>query len=43
MKTPGQKAYESNVAKNPTYHDGKPRKSWEKLSKIARESWEKQP
>lgn len=31
-KTPGQIAYEQDVAKNPIYHDGKPRPTWGRLS-----------
>ena len=41
--TPGQKAYEEDVRRCPTYHDGKPRKTWARLCPLARDSWEKNP
>lgn len=40
-KTRGQRDYEADVAKRPTYHDGQPRKRWHELSAIAMESWER--
>jgi len=39
--TPGQLAYEADVRRYPTYHNGQPRPSWEALRPWARESWEK--
>lgn len=35
----GQMAYEADVAKYPTYHDGRPRKKWSQLSKLAKSRW----
>jgi hypothetical protein len=40
-KSPGQLDYERDVARRPTYHDGRPRATWDELSDIARWSWEK--
>jgi hypothetical protein len=37
----GRKAYSEDLRKRPTYHDGKPRKTWEQLHPIARFSWER--
>ena len=42
-KSPGQVAYERDVAREPFYHDGTPRSIWSKLSDIARDSWERNP
>ena len=42
-KSPGRVAYERDVAREPFYHDGKPRCSWSELDDIARESWERSP
>ena len=42
-RSPGQIAYEADVRRHPTYHDGKPRKAWEDLAEIVRWSWEKNP
>jgi len=36
----GQSAYEHDLMRRPTYHDGTPRKPWELLSKVAKQSWE---
>ena len=41
--TPGQRAYESDVAERPVYHDGTPRRTWEQLHPVARWSWERSP
>lgn len=41
--TRGQQAYERDVKRRPTYHDGKPRRSWDQLSEVAKWSWEKGP
>lgn len=40
-KTPGQLAYEADVAARPKYHDGTPRRPWADLCPIARWSWER--
>jgi len=42
-KSLGQAAYERDVAREPSYHDGKLRRSWSELDDIARESWERNP
>jgi len=42
-KSAGQIAYEADVARKPRYHDGSSRAPWEKLSEIARWSWERKP
>lgn len=41
--TKGQKAYEADIKRNPFYHDGTRRRSWDDLSDIARWSWNKAP
>jgi hypothetical protein len=43
IKTPGQIAYEQDVALLPTHHNGDAREPWAKLSAIVRESWERDP
>lgn len=43
MKTPGQIAYEADCAAKPSYHDGKARTPWEKIGRMAQESWNKNP
>lgn len=40
-KTPGQLAYEANVAASPTYHDGTPRRAWADLTDAIRDNWER--
>lgn len=35
----GQRDYEAEVAARPTYHDGTPRPTWDKLGSLARLSW----
>jgi len=42
-KSEGQRQYELDVQRRPTYHDGKPRVPWESLSDIAKRSWEQPP
>lgn len=48
-KTPGQLAYEADCALQPNYgprdghQEGMPRKTWDQLSDIARDSWERNP
>lgn len=39
-KTPGQYLYEADVAADPFYHDGTPRKSWDQLTGPMQWSWE---
>lgn len=39
----GRQAYEEDLRKFPVYHNGEPRPSWEKLSDIAKRSWERTP
>ena len=51
VKTPGQLAYEADLERQPTYDDGKPRPTWERLGKnhspsardAMRAGWEKTP
>lgn len=38
--SPGRLAYEADVSRRPTYHDGNPRKPWDALGKFERWSWE---
>lgn len=38
----GRAAYEADVKKRPTYHDGSPRKPWDKLHRWAKETWAKE-
>lgn len=42
-KTPGQLAYEADVALRPTYDKGEPRKLWDALGPLERSTWEKNP
>jgi hypothetical protein len=42
-KTAGQQAYETDVAREPNYHDGTPRRSWRELGEVERWSWERNP
>jgi len=42
-KSAGQAAYEYDVSKTPKYHTGEPRKAWNELSDVARDSWERNP
>lgn len=42
-KTPGQLAYERDVAIQPLYHDGTQRRTWEQVSDHIRQSWERNP
>lgn len=34
-------AYEADVRRRPTYHDGTPRKTWEQLGELERSTWSK--
>jgi hypothetical protein len=36
-------AYEADVKRRPTYHDGTPRRSWDQLCDIAKRSWQRAP
>jgi hypothetical protein len=42
-KTKGQLAYEEDVRRRPYYFGKEPRKPWEQLSQIAKDSWERNP
>ena len=42
-KTPGQLAYEADVARRPLYSHGQPRRTWAELCHVARWSWERNP
>lgn len=39
----GQVAYEIDLTRKPTYHDGQPRKTWAQLDEHARWSWNRNP
>ena len=41
--TPGQEAYERDLAKRPNYDDGRPRPPWSELKPWAQDSWERDP
>lgn len=41
--TPGQLAYEQDLQRKPTYHDGSTRKQWAELPEYAQWSWERNP
>lgn len=43
MKTPGELAYEADVAARPLYPDGLPRRAWHQLHDAVRWSWERNP
>ena len=43
MKIPGQIAYEQDCAALPTYHDGRVRQPWGKLSSAVKIGWERNP
>jgi len=38
----GRLAYEADCLAFPTYHDGAPRKAWDRLDSAARWSWERE-
>jgi hypothetical protein len=40
-KTQGQIDYEANVARDPNYHTGEPRKTWGQLSDLCKWTWNK--
>lgn len=42
-RTPGHDAYLEDCRRRPTYDDGAMRDTWEQISGIARESWERNP
>lgn len=42
-KSPGQIAYETELAIMPNYEDGKPRRLWSELPEHSRQSWERNP
>lgn len=39
----GREAYEASLRVKPTYHTGKPRKTWDELGYAERLSWERPP
>lgn len=39
----GREAYEADVARRPTYHDGTARRAWEALPDHVRATWERNP
>lgn len=39
----GREAYEEDCRRNPTYHDGTPRRLWDEISEIAQYSWNRDP
>lgn len=41
-KTKGQLAYEADVKRRPTYHDGARRKAWSELGHVEQWSWERE-
>jgi len=41
-KTIGQLRYEQDVRREPVYHDGSPRRTWDELTAAARWSWERE-
>jgi hypothetical protein len=41
--TPGQRAYEEDVRRQPTYHDGTPRPPFSALGDAVRNNWERHP
>lgn len=43
QKTPGEIAYEADVAARPFYDDGTRRKRWHELNDQTRQSWERNP
>ena len=38
-----REAYEQDVLKHPNYHDGAPRKTWDELDSLCKESWCRHP
>ncbi len=38
-----REAYEEDVRRHPTYHDGSPRPPWHRLDENAQWSWERNP
>lgn len=43
QKSPGQLAYERDLAVQPNYEDGARRRSWDRLGEVAKDSWERNP
>lgn len=39
--SPGRRAYETDCAARPTYHDGAPRTAWDDLGAAFRDNWER--
>ncbi|WDL96918.1 hypothetical protein [Alicyclobacillus sp. ALC3] len=42
-RSQGQRDYEADLKRKPTYHDGTPRPQWSELDLVARWSWERGP
>lgn len=42
-KTPGQMAYERDLALMPFYCDGRPRRQWSQLESVTKTTWERNP
>ncbi len=43
MKTPGEKAYNEDRKRAPTYPDGTRRRTWASMPQWMRDTWEKNP
>lgn len=43
QKSPGQLAYERDLAVQPNYEDGAQRAGWERLGDVAKDSWDRNP
>lgn len=43
QRSPGQAAYDADVAAEPLYVDGKPRKTWDELPDYCKAQWERNP
>ena len=37
----GKELYAAALKKTPNYHDGTPRRAWEKLEQVIRDQWER--
>lgn len=38
-----REAYEEDVRRKPTYHDGTPRKAWSELGEVEQWTWKRNP
>jgi hypothetical protein len=43
LRTPGQAAYEADLAACPRYHDGELRPAWADLTPLTQWTWERNP